>query len=163
MPARLMEELVRRTLIEASEAESLLTRMENESVSIDTVLLEQSLVCEKDLLQALGVTYGFATAGSKESVESVDDAVFRMFPEQLAVKYGWAPLGFEASGEILQVLCTAPPNLKTLRSVGELLELKLKPVLTTEIRVAQRQALLYNRPLSERMMNLLREGNGVGN
>ena len=163
MPARLMEELVRRTLIEATEAESVLTRMENESVSIDTVLLEQSLVCEKDLLQALGVAYGFATAGSKESVESVDDAVFRMFPEQLAVKYGWAPLGFEASGKILQVLCTAPPNLKTLRSVGELLELKLKPVLTTEIRVAQRQALLYNRPLSERMMNLLREGNGVGN
>jgi|GEM_PF-6089958 len=158
-----MEELVRRTLIEATEAESVLTRMKNESVSVDTLILEQSLVCEKELLRALGVTYGFATAGSKESVESVDDAVFRMFPEQLAIKYGWAPLGFEASGEILQVLCTAPPNLKTLRSVGELLELKLKPVLTTEIRVAQRQALLYNRPLSERMMNLLREGNGVGN
>ena len=77
MPTRLMEELVRRTLIEATEAESVLTRMENESVSVDTVLLEESLVCEKDLLQALGVTYGFATAGSKESVESVDDAVFR--------------------------------------------------------------------------------------
>lgn len=163
MPTRLMQELVRRTLVRPTEAESLLARIEKESVSLDTILLEDSLVCEKDILSALGVTYGFATAGSKESVESVDDAVFRKFPEQLAVKHGWAPLRFENDGDILKILCTAPPDLKNLRSVGALLELKLKPVLTTEIRVAQRQALLYNRPLPTRLLKLLQEGNGVGN
>ena len=41
MPARLMEELVPH-FDRGDEVESVLTRMENESVSIDTVLLERS-------------------------------------------------------------------------------------------------------------------------
>ena len=119
-----MEELVRRTLLVATEAESILTQMENESVSIDTVLLEENLVCEKDLLSALSATYGFATAGAKESVESVDDAVFRMFPEQLAVKYG-GTAGFENG--IYSKYSHGPTQPEdSIRLVN--FELKLKPV-----------------------------------
>jgi len=163
MPARLIDELIRRTALEESHRSAIFAEQSRHGGCIDTAILELKLVSEGDLMPALGAAYGFATAEPSDTTQGIESNIFRRFPEQLAVKHGWAPLEFSSDETILKILCTAPPKLKAMREVGQVLDLKLKPVLTTEVRVQQRQALLYNRTPEKRFIELLNAGGGLGN
>lgn len=163
MTARLIDELIRLRVLKESQRIVITEEQAKRGGAIDTTILELGLASENQLLPALRSAYGFACADPSDATKGINENLFRRFPEQLAIKHGWAPLQFCKNETTLQVLCTAPPKLKSLREVGSVLDLVLKPVLSTEVRVEQRQALLYQRQPKERFMKLLRSSGGLGN
>jgi hypothetical protein len=162
MPSRLIDELVHRGWLTAEQAPLLAAHHAARGGSVDTAVIELRICTEAELLRAMAAAYGLDVATAGDAGAAVDAAALRAFPEQWATRHGLAPLRLDRTRGVLDLLCTVPPDLTLLRRFGDLLELRLRPILAPELRVAQRLALLYGVRPEPRLGVLLDSVGGVG-
>jgi len=155
MSTPLVEELVRRGRLEPDQAQRLGGLVAERGGSIDTVILELGWTDEASILAAMGVAYGLSVASPATVRAAPDAAAVRAFPEQWARKHMLAPLSLDHDRGELSVLAIPPPDPAVLERLGSMLELRVVPLLTTELRVHERLSLLYGAPVPERYQTLL--------
>jgi len=162
MPKRLIDELVRRGTLSEEDGEAALTHAQSEGTSVDTAILTLGLGTEGQIVGALAAAYGLPAARSADATKPIDSSALRSFPQQWAIRHALAPLAIDPDDGSLSVLTRVPPDIGRITSLGELLELRLKPLLAPEIRVHQRLALLYEHAPPAAVTTLLQEGGGTG-
>jgi hypothetical protein len=151
MPARLAQYLIARGLITAEQAEQSLHKLTAEGGALDTVLLEQRLVSEAQLLEALADISGQRSVNLGDF--EINHSVSSLVPAKIAERLGITPLSIE--GGILHVACTYPVPARELGEVGFLLGKKLELWVALDFRVRQWLHGLYGLPLSRRYTDLL--------
>lgn len=162
MPSLLIDELVRRGLLDPDQVTSVTRHQAELGGGLDTALLELGLADEATLASALAEAYGTVPFTAELASAPVDPQATRAFPEQWAKKYRLAPVALERGQSQLQVLAAPPLDRGLLGRLGALLELSLSPVVAPEIRVMQRLAALYGDPLPPRVELLLDRRPGSG-
>lgn len=151
MPARLAQYLIARGLVTAEQAEQSLHKLAVEGGALDTVLLEQRLVSEAQLLEALADISGQRSVNLGDF--EINHSVSSLVPAKIAERLGITPLSIE--GGVLHVACTYPVPARELGEVGFLLGKKLELWVALDFRVRQWLHGLYGLPLSRRYADLL--------
>src|SRR5260370_15414979 len=151
MPARLAQYLIARGLVTAEQAEQSLHKLAVEGGALDTVLLEQRLVSEAQLLEALADISGQRSVNLGDF--EINHSVSSLVPAKIAERLGITPLSIE--GGILHVACTYPVPARELGEVGFLLGKKLELWVALDFRVRQWLHGLYGLALSRRYTDLL--------
>ncbi len=121
---------------------------------LDTAILELGLLPEGRLVQLLAA-FADLPAAPPELLEAPEAGLEALLPRLLAEKHGIAPVSVERRQ--LTVLARLPIDLGVLDEISFLLSRPLRPYLTTELRVARRQARVYGQPLPERFSTLLHD------
>ena len=151
MPARLAQYLIARGLITEEQAEQSLHKLTSEGGALDTVLLDQRLVSEAQLLEALSDISGQRSVNLGDF--EINHSVSSLVPAKIAERLGITPLSIE--GGVLHVACTYPVPARELGEVGFLLGKKLELWVALDFRVRQWLHGLYGLPLSRRYTDLL--------
>ena len=120
--------------------------------ALDTVLLEMGLVDETRVLEMIARLAGLRAVG-KADIDRVDPTTTAIFPRRLAEKHGFLPI--ELHGRRLSVALAGAPDIALLDEIGFTLSVYVRPVMTTEARIAYGLCRLYGTPLSPRMESLL--------
>lgn len=154
MSTRLIEELVRRGRLMPDQVRRVEQVQAERGGTLDTALLELG-VDETTLLAAMANSFGLSIASPTAIRAAADIAALRAFPEQWARRYSLAPLALDRDRGELSLLVTIPSDGTLLSRLAAMLELRLVPLLTTELRVHERLALLYGSRMPERLAVLL--------
>ena len=155
MPERLTENLVQKALISHELAERALERHSLLGGAIDTALFELSELSEAQMLASIAGSYGFDIAHPRNTINAVEERVLRAFPEQWAKRNLLAPISLDEDSGILTVLTPVPVDVEQLIHLGDLLDLIIKPLLSTEFRVIERLSFLYGEEPPERYRSLI--------
>src|SRR5437016_3920938 len=99
--------------------------------SLDTILLEMTLVPEDRLTQYLALASGLPPAARDEGGAIAPGAV-EMITKDLAFQFRAVPLALE--GEALRVLVCAPLEISELEDLADMLDRPLQPLITPEYR-----------------------------
>ena len=151
MPSRLAEYLVSQKLLTAEKAEEALRAQVLAGGTLDTVLLEQSVLSEVALLEALSKVSGVNSVNLNDFEPNAE--VGPLFPPQIAERLGVVPLSLEEGK--LHVAAGYPLPLKELDEVGVLIGKSILPWVAVSARVKDWQRTLYGRPLPAREAVLL--------
>lgn len=154
MSTRLIEELVRRGRLMPDQVRRVEQVQAERGGTLDTALLELG-VDETTLLAAMANSFGLSIASPAAIRAPADVPALRAFPEQWARRYSLAPLALDRDRGELSLLVTIPSDGTLLSRLAAMLELRLVPLLTTELRVHERLALLYGSRMPERLVVLL--------
>src|SRR5258705_13017862 len=131
MPARLSSLLVRDGLVGVKRMEKAFQRQVIYGGSLDTILLEMSLIPEERLTQYLALASGLPPAARDEGVRLDDEAV-GLVSQDLAERYRAVPVS--ADGEAVRILVCAPLEITELEDLADLLDRPLQPLITPEYR-----------------------------
>ncbi|WP_342378955.1 FrgA protein [Myxococcus stipitatus] len=151
MPARLAQLLVSRTLLSQEKAGELLRHQQAQGGHLDTVLLEQGLSSEADVLSLLGDVSGFRPVNLVDFEPNAEVASF--IPPKIAERLCVVPLSLD--GQTLHVACAYPVPKKELDEVGFLLGKPLELWVATEIRIREWISTIYRQPLAPRFTQLV--------
>src|SRR6188474_1231462 len=119
MPSRLSSLLVRDGLVGVKRMEKAFQRQVIYGGSLDTILLEMSLVPEERLTQYLALASGLPPAARDEG-HQLDEQAVGMVSRELAERYRAVPVAFE--GEAVRVLVCAPLELTELEDLADVLD-----------------------------------------
>src|SRR6185295_13920298 len=131
MPSRLSSLLVRDGLVGVKRMEKAFQRQVIYGGSLDTILLEMSLVPEERLTQYLALASGLPPA-SRDEGQSIDEAAVAAVAKEIADQYRAVPVALD--GEALRILVCAPIELTELEDLADLLDRPLQPLITPEYR-----------------------------
>lgn len=131
MPVRLSSLLVRDGLVGVKRMEKAFQRQVIYGGSLDTILLEMSLVPEERLTQYLALASGLPPAAREEGSELEPEAV-RLISSEIAAQFRAVPLSMD--GEALRVLVCSPLEISELEDLADLLDRPLQPLITPEYR-----------------------------
>ncbi|NVB85168.1 MAG: hypothetical protein HOV81_42775 [Kofleriaceae bacterium] len=131
MPVRLSSLLVRDGLVGVKRMEKAFQRQVIYGGSLDTILLEMSLVPEERLTQYLALASGLPPAARDEGSELEPEAV-RLISSEIAAQFRAVPLSME--DEALRVLVCSPLEISELEDLADLLDRPLQPLITPEYR-----------------------------
>src|SRR3954471_2461690 len=115
MPSRLSSLLVRDGLVGVKRMEKAFQRQVIYGGSLDTILLEMTLVPEDRLTQYLALASGLPPAARDEGHEIPADAL-AMISRDLAEQYRAVPLAIE--GEAVRILVCAPLEISALEDLA---------------------------------------------
>ncbi|NVJ28821.1 FrgA protein, partial [Myxococcus sp. AM011] len=151
MPARLAQLLVSRMLLSQEKAGELLRHQQAQGGHLDTVLLEQGLASETDVLALLGDVAGFRAVNLVDFEPNAEVASF--IPPKIAERLSVVPLSLD--GQTLHVACAYPVPKKELDEVGFLLGRPLELWVAAEVRIREWISTIYRQPLSPRFIQLV--------
>ncbi|WP_338870267.1 FrgA protein [Myxococcus stipitatus] len=151
MPARLAQLLVSRTLLSQEKAGELLRHQQAQGGHLDTVLLEQGLASEADVLSLLGDVSGFRPVNLVDFEPNAEVASF--IPPKIAERLCVVPLSLD--GQTLHVACSYPVPKKELDEVGFLLGKPLELWVAAEVRIREWISAIYRQPLPPRFTQLV--------
>ncbi|NPC87004.1 FrgA protein, partial [Pyxidicoccus fallax] len=150
MPARLAQLLVSRLLLSPEKAGELLRQHQAQGGHLDTLLLEQGVASEADVLAMLGEVSGFRPVNLVDFEPNPDVASF--IPPKIAERLCVVPLSLD--GTTLHVACGYPVPKKELDEVGFLLGKPLEVWVALEVRVREWVSTIYRQPLPPRFAQL---------
>ncbi|WP_141332454.1 HEAT repeat domain-containing protein [Myxococcus sp. AB025B] len=151
MPARLAQLLVSRTLLSQEKAGELLRLQQAQGGHLDTLLLEQGLANEAEVLSLLGDVAGFRPVNLVDFEPNLEVASF--IPPKIAERLCVVPLSLD--GQTLHVACAYPVPKKELDEVGFLLGKPLELWVATEVRIREWISTIYRQPLAPRFTQLV--------
>ncbi|MCP3058465.1 FrgA protein [Myxococcus sp. K38C18041901] len=151
MPARLAQLLVSRTLLSQEKAGELLRLQQAQGGHLDTLLLEQGLTSEADVLSLLGDVAGFRPVNLVDFEPNLEVASF--IPPKIAERLCVVPLSLD--GQTLHVACAYPVPKKELDEVGFLLGKPLELWVAAEVRIREWISTIYRQPLAPRFTQLV--------
>ncbi|MFZ5467798.1 MAG: FrgA protein [Myxococcota bacterium] len=151
MPTRLAKHLIARGLLPADRVEEAVRRQAIAGGALDTVLLEQGVISEAGMLQALADVSGIRLVNLSDFEPNPEMAA--LIPPKLADRLSVTPLSVES--DVLHVACSYPVPLQQLQEVGFLLGKRLELWIALECRVRDWVAHIYKQPLPARFANLL--------
>src|SRR5437762_5245021 len=131
MPSRLSSWLVRDGLVGVKRMEKAFQRQVIYGGSLDTILLEMTLVPEERLTQYLALASGLPPAARDEGRE-IDPDALALVAKDIAQQFRAVPLAVE--GEALRVLVCSPLEIAELEDLADLLDRPLQPLITPEYR-----------------------------
>ncbi len=131
MPSRLSSLLVRDGLVGVKRMEKAFQRQVIYGGSLDTILLEMSLVPEERLTQYLALAFGLPPAARDEG-HAIEPAALALMTAEVAERYHAVPLALE--GEAVRVLVCSPLELSDLEDLADLLDRPLQPLIAPEFR-----------------------------
>jgi hypothetical protein len=153
MPERLAQHLISRGLLPASKVDSALRQQQANKGGLDSALLEQGLVSEAGLLQALSDVSGLQPVNLADFEPNTEAAA--QLPRKIAERLTIAPLSIDGATLHLAVCYPAPKD--ALKEVSFLLGKKLELWVALEARVHDWNASVYATPLAPRFERLLRQ------
>jgi len=152
MPHRLAQHLISRGLLPAPKVDEALKRhASSEGVCIDTVLLEQGLISEAGVLQAMADVSGVRLVNLSDF--EPNKAAASELPLKIAQRLNVVPLSVE--GNTLHLAVGYPVPHAQLKEVGFLLGKPLELWVSCEARRRDWMAQLYQVPLPSRFAALL--------
>ncbi|HUJ63565.1 MAG TPA: hypothetical protein VLX92_33930, partial [Kofleriaceae bacterium] len=122
--------------------------------SLDTILLEMSLIPEERLTQYLALASGLPPAARDEASRIRDDAVGQITRE-IAEQFRAVPISIE--GDALRVLVCSPLEISELEDLADLLDRPLQPLITPEYRWHLALAAAYHQDVPARFETLARQ------
>ncbi len=131
MPSRLSSLLVRDGLVGVKRMEKAFQRQVIYGGSLDTILLEMSLVPEERLTQYLALASGLPPASKDEGAE-IEASALAVIGKELAAKYRAVPLALD--GEALRILVCAPLEITELEDLADMIDRPLQPLIAPEYR-----------------------------
>ncbi|HEU0035433.1 MAG TPA: hypothetical protein VFQ53_32710 [Kofleriaceae bacterium] len=131
MPSRLSSLLVRDGLVGVKRMEKAFQRQVIYGGTLDTILLEMSLVPEERLTQYLALASGLPPAARDEG-QSPDPEVTGLIAQELAERYRVVPVA--ADGEAIRILVCSPLEITELEDLADVLDRPLQPLITPEYR-----------------------------
>ena len=131
MPSRLSSLLVRDGLVGVKRMEKAFQRQVIYGGSLDTILLEMSLVPEERLTQYLALASGLPPA-AREDVTRIDPAAVALLASDLASQFRAVPLAVD--GEAVRVLVCSPLELAELEDLADALDRPIQPLIAPEYR-----------------------------
>ncbi len=151
MPTRLAQHLIARGLLPGDRVEEALRRQAIAGGALDTVLLEQGLISEAGMLQALADVSGvrLVSLGDFEP----NHEVAALIPPKIAERLCVVPLSVD--GDALHVACSYPVPTQQLQEVGFLLGKRLELWIALECRIRDWLSAIYGIPLPARFASLL--------
>lgn len=153
MPQRLAQHLIARGLVPAPAVDAALKRMQREGGAFDTALLEEGVISEAGMLQALSDVSGVRLVNLADFEPNVE--VTPYMPLKMARQLSCTPLSVD--GKSLHVACAFPMQAAQLKDVGFLLGSTLELWVALECRVRDWQHVLYGAPLEPRFQRLLEQ------
>ncbi|QDF02711.1 FrgA protein [Myxococcus xanthus] len=150
MPARLAQFLVSRMLLTQERAGEVLRQHQTLGGQVDSVLLEQGVASEADVLAMLGEVSGFMPVNLMDFEPNPEVASF--IPPKIAERLCVVPLSLD--GNTLHVASGYPVPKKELDEVGFLLGKPLELWVATEVRVREWVSTIYRQPLAPRFAKL---------
>ncbi|AEI62518.1 FrgA protein [Corallococcus macrosporus] len=150
MPARLAQLLVSRMLLTQEKAGEVLRQHQTLGGQVDSVLLEQGIASEADVLALLGEVSGFMPVNLMDFEPNPEVASF--IPPKIAERLCVVPLSLD--GNTLHVASGYPVPKKELDEVGFLLGKPLELWVATEVRVREWVSTIYRQPLAPRFARL---------
>ena len=131
MASRLSSLLVRDGLVGVKRMEKAYQRQVIYGGSLDTILLEMSLVPEDRLTQYLALASGLPPADRDEGATIAPEAL-AVIDKSVAEQFRAVPLAID--GEVVRVLVCSPLELSELEDLADLLDRPLQPLITPEFR-----------------------------
>src|SRR6185436_10549618 len=131
MPSRLSSLLVRDGLVGVKRMEKAFQRQVIYGGSLDTILLEMSLVPEDRLVQYLALASGLPPAARHDGEEIEIEAV-ALISRELAEQYRTVPVALE--GDAVRVLVCAPLEISELEDLADHMDRALQPLIAPEYR-----------------------------
>ncbi|MFH1626400.1 MAG: type II secretion system ATPase GspE [Pseudomonadota bacterium] len=130
MPRRLIGEILIETRGISEEAiERALLLQKEKKKRIGKVLIEEGVIMEKDLLQALSVQFGIPYSQTLDS-NGIDPAIISRIPINFAKRYELIPVE-ERDGKL--IVATADPlNIQALDDLRVLLGYEIEPLISSE-------------------------------
>src|SRR4051794_25505872 len=113
MPARLSSLLVRDGLVGVKRMEKAFQRQVIYGGSLDTTLLEMSLVTEERLTQSLALASGLPPA-ARDEAETIEPKALALVSPEIAAQFRAVPLTFDSDGDALRVLVCSPLEINEL-------------------------------------------------
>jgi hypothetical protein len=159
MPARLSSLLVRDGLVGVKRMEKAFQRQVIYGGSLDTILLEMSLVTEERLTQYLALASGLPPA-SRDEGSDISEAALGLISSEIAAQFRAVPLSLD--GEALRVLVCSPLQINELEDLADLLDRPLQPLITPEYRWHLVYARAYRVDAPARFSTLARQQEGGG-
>ncbi len=153
MPARLSSLLVRDGLVGVKRMEKAFQRQVIYGGSLDTILLEMSLVPEDRLTQYLALASGLPPAARDEG-DHVDPAAVALLSRDLAEQFRAVPLTVDS--DAVRVLVCSPLELSSLEDLADLLDRPIQPLITPEYRWHLAFAAAYSLDAPARFTTLRR-------
>src|SRR5436190_19065946 len=153
MPSRLSSLLVRDGLVGVKRMEKAFQRQVIYGGSLDTILLEISLVPEDRLTQYLALASGLPPAARDEGAE-LDPAALALLDQDRALQFRAVPLAMD--GDALRLLVCSPLELAQLEDLADLLDRPIQPLITTEYRWNMAYARAYELDPPARFSTLAR-------
>ena len=144
--------LVNRGELEESRLEDILQHQVIYGGTLDTNILEMSLLPEDKMLTLVGQYHALPVA-TKTHLMAAEPDKLRIFPQKLALKYQAVP--FKLEGRNLSLAVNSLPDLGTLDDIGFMLSVYIRPFAALEFRVHQALLRMYGVPLPARTENLL--------
>jgi hypothetical protein len=154
MSQELAQTLLSTGIIDAAVLQEALQRQVVFGGSLDTNLLEVGGVTETALLEALSKAYGLPAVG-REQIDQIGGHIPRLFPLVFAETYHLVP--FRLAEQDFWVLLNTSADEQLLERVRERLQLNLKPMVTTEVRLHYAMHQLYGTALLPRFASLLQK------
>lgn len=151
MPARLAQHLVQRGLLPSEKVNEALRRQTVGGGALDTVLLEQGVIAEAGMLQAIADVSDLRPVNLADFEPNYDVAT--LIPQKVADRLGIVPLSVD--GNTLHVASVYPPSPKEIGEVGLLLGKQVELWVGIEARVRDWIAAIYKTPLPTRFAALL--------
>lgn len=155
MPARLSSLLVRDGLVGVKRMEKAFQRQVIYGGSLDTILLEMSLLTEDRLTQYLALASGLPPAARDEAAQ-IDAKALALISPEIAAQFRAVPLSFDGGGEALRVLVCSPLEINELEDLADLLDRPLQPLITPEYRWHLAYARAYHVDAPARFTTLAR-------
>ncbi len=131
MPSRLSSLLVRDGLVGVKRMEKAFQRQVIYGGSLDTILLEMSLIPEERLTQYLALASGLPPAARDEGMQ-IEEAALSVIPRDIAERYRAVPLAI--AGETCRLLVCSPLEITALEDLADQLDRPLQPLITPEYR-----------------------------
>lgn len=153
MAERLAQHLISRGLLPASKVDGALRLQGASKGGLDSALLEQGLVSEPGLLQALADVSGLQPVNLADFEPNLEAGA--QVPRKIAERLSIAPLSVD--GGTLHLAVCYPPPKEALKEVGFLLGKKLELWVAIECRVHDWNATVYDSPLAPRFERILRQ------
>lgn len=151
MPQRLAQHLIARGLLPARVVDEALRRLAREGGSLDSVLLEMGAVSEAGILQAISDVSGVRLVNLADFEPNTEAGP--LMPVKMARQLNVVPLSVD--GNALHLACAYPLLQTQLKEVGFLLGRKLELWMALECRIRDWQHSLYGEKLDLRFQRLL--------
>jgi len=166
MPSRLSSLLVRDGLVGVKRMEKAFQRQVIYGGSLDTILLEMSLLPEDRLTQYLALASGLPPARRDEGAHVAAEAL-ALVTSEIAAQFRAIPLSLDPAGrtkssamfsgdEALRVLVCSPLEITELEDLADLLDRPLQPLITPEYRWHLAYARAYELDAPARFTTLAR-------
>ena len=154
MPARLSSLLVRDGLVGVKRMEKAFQRQVIYGGSLDTILLEMSLIAEERLTQYLALASGLPPA-SRDEGGNIAQSALQLITAEIAAQFRAVPLSLD--GEAVRVLVCSPLEISELEDLADLLDRPLQPLITPEYRWHLVYAKAYRVDAPARFTTLARQ------